>query len=53
MKKRKLKRVQLSKQFLIDLLAPFTQINEIVDVFVINDKVVIDYRKEGGVNSTP
>jgi hypothetical protein len=52
MKKKKLERVELSKEFLKDLLAPFNPMNDIVDVFVKNDKVVIDYRRKGGVINT-
>lgn len=53
MKRRKLERVVLSKQFLKDLLVPFTlPMSEIVDIEIKNDSVIIDYRKEGGVNNT-
>jgi len=52
MKKRKLERAKISKEFLKDLLAPFLMMNEIVDIEIKNNTVIIDYRREGGVNNT-
>lgn len=46
MKKKKLERVKLSKEFLKDLLAPFHPMKEIVDIEVRDNDIIIDYRKE-------
>jgi hypothetical protein len=53
MKKRKPERLELSDQFMMDLLAFVQQMNKITDIrHSSNGKITIEYYKEGGVLNT-
>jgi hypothetical protein len=46
MKRKKVEKLKLSKAFLRDLLTPFQNMNDIVDIYSKNGDIIVEYRRE-------